>query len=106
MKEFSRFVESFDRQNDPLLILGYFIIQCDWQRDEDTKQQADILRSINLRQNVPEHKHRHDYILDLVIYNEYFSFIWTMNTFSMFSDNINSEKDMARCVNNFFRQRY
>ena len=50
-----------------LLIVGYFNIHWDCQRNADTKQLADILRSANLRQHVKERIHRHSHILDLAI---------------------------------------
>ena len=53
-KEFSEFVDSLATNSGHLLILGDFNIHWDCQRNADTKQLADILRSANLRQHVQE----------------------------------------------------
>jgi len=54
-KTFSKFVDSFATNSGHLLILGDFNIHWDCQRNADTNQLSDILRSANLRQHVQEH---------------------------------------------------
>jgi len=66
-KESSGFVNSLATNSGHLLILGDFNMHWDCQRNTDTKQLADILRSANLRQHVQERTHRHGHILYLVI---------------------------------------
>jgi len=51
-KESSRLVDSLATNSSQLLILGDFNILWDCQRNLDTKQLADILRSANIRQRV------------------------------------------------------
>jgi len=69
-----------------LLILGYFNIHWDCQRNADTKKMADILRSANLRQHVQERTHRHGHILDLVISRDDDNLIRGVSVSSMLSD--------------------
>jgi len=57
-KECSGFVDSLATNSGHLLILGDFNIHGDCQRNANTKQLADILRSANLRQHVQERTHR------------------------------------------------
>ena len=47
------------------MTLGDFNIRWDCQKNADTKQLADILRSANLRQHFQERTHRHGHILHL-----------------------------------------
>jgi len=56
-KEISGFVDSLATNSGHLLILGGFNIYWDCQRNADTKQLADILRSSNLRQHFQERTH-------------------------------------------------
>ena len=73
----------------------------DCQRDADTKQLADILRSANLRQHVQERTHRHGLILDLVISRDGDILIKGVSVSSMMSDhfviNINVNFYNFRC---------
>ena len=66
-KEFSKCGDSIATNSGHLLILGDFNIHWNCQKNADTKQLADILRSANLRQHIEERTHRHGHILDLVI---------------------------------------
>jgi len=66
-KEFSGFVDSLATNSGHMLILDDFNIHWDCQRNGDTKQLADLLRSANLRQHVQERTHWRGHILDLVI---------------------------------------
>jgi len=87
-KEFSEFVDSLATNNGHLLILGDFNIHWDCQRNADTKQLADILRSANLRQHVQERTHRHGHILDLVISRDDDNLIKAVYVSSMLSDHL------------------
>jgi len=53
-----------------LLILCDFNIHWGCQKNADTKELDDFLRSANLRQHVQERTHKHGYILDFVIYHD------------------------------------
>jgi len=53
-KECSRFVYSLATNSGYLLILGDFNTYWDCQRNAETKQLGDILRSTNLTQHVQE----------------------------------------------------
>ncbi|KAK2169189.1 hypothetical protein LSH36_12g34021 [Paralvinella palmiformis] len=55
-------------------------------RNADTKQLVDILRSANLRQHVQERTHRHGHILDLVISRDDDNLIKGVSVSSMLSD--------------------
>ena len=69
-----------------LLILGDFNIHWDCQRNADTKQLADVLRSANLRQHVKERTHRHGHILDIAISRDDDNLIKCVSVYSMLSD--------------------
>jgi len=69
-----------------LLILGDFNIYWDCQKNADNKQQADILRSANLRHHVQERTHIYSHILDLVISRDDDNLIKGMFVSSMLSD--------------------
>ena len=65
--EFAGFFYSLATNGGHLLILGDFNIHWECQRNADTKQPADILKSVNLRQHVPKRTNIHGHILDLDI---------------------------------------
>jgi len=67
LKEFLEFVDSLATNNGHMLIVCDFNISWDWERNADTKQLADILRSAYLRQHVQERTHINRHILDIVI---------------------------------------
>ena len=69
-----------------LLILGDFNIHWDCERNADTKQLADILRSANFTQYVHERKHRYGRILDLVISHDDDNLTKGVSVSSMLSD--------------------
>jgi hypothetical protein len=71
---------------DQVLILDDFSKHWDCQRNVNTKQLADVLRSTNLRQHVQERTHRHGHILDLVISRDYHNLIKGVSGSSMLSD--------------------
>jgi len=85
-KECSGFVDSLATNTGHLLILGDFNIHWDCQRNADTKELVDILRSANLRQHVQERTHRHGHILDLVISCDDDNLIKGVSASSMVSD--------------------
>ncbi|KAK2151927.1 hypothetical protein LSH36_345g00012 [Paralvinella palmiformis] len=85
-KEFSGFFYSLPTNSGHLLMLGDFNIHWDCQRNADTKQLADILRSANLRQHVQERTHRHGHILDLAISRDEVNLIKAVSASSMLSD--------------------
>jgi len=78
-----------------LLILGDFNIHWDCQRNADTKELVDILRSANLRQHVQERTHRHGHILDLVISRDDDNLIKGVSVSSMLSDHFLISMDVS-----------
>jgi len=78
-----------------VLILADFIIHWNCQRNANTKQLANFLRSTNVRQHVQERTHRHGHILDLVISRDYDNLIKGVSVSSMLSDYCHINIDLS-----------